>query len=322
MTNNGLNIIAGFLLTVILATQFSCGTLRNIELERNRSLWNDSKITNYKMTIKIQKTGHATPNGKFIITVRNSVAESIKMFDKPDVDMMKDSVIRFGRYSTIEGIFSFIENAENDKEKNNNFWSRRTVEYDAKFGYPKLVDMDQSGVFDDELFFQVLEFEKLADGESKVKPSPPKVISVPATEITKAEFFARRHIGSLIGSDESYTSSNGVSFSNDGTAYNYFGSKNYDTGKNQNEEGLKYQGVVSAEQFQKFAQILAENDFSNLEDSIERTTDATDYTLTITYSGKTKSIKTSNTGKDTAEIKAILDALESLKNQIDWIQIK
>jgi hypothetical protein len=44
--------------------------------------------------------------------------------------------------------------------------------------------------------------------------------------------------------------------------------------------------------------------------------------LTVTYSGKTKTIKTSNIGKDTAEIKEILDAFEKLKNQVDWKEIK
>lgn len=145
----------------ILSTQFSCAVLQKNEFDRNRKLWSESKITNYKMTINIDKTGHATPNGKFIITVRNGTAESIKMFDKPDVDLLQDSVIRFGRYSTIEGIFSFIENAENDKEKNNRSWARRITEYDAKFGYPKKVDLDQSGVSDDELYFEVIEFEIL-----------------------------------------------------------------------------------------------------------------------------------------------------------------
>ena len=117
MTNKRFNIIAQLLLIAILAAQFSCAALQKNELDRNRKLWSDSNIKNYKMTIKIQKTGHATPNGKFIITVRNGVAESVTPFDKPEMDMLKDSVIQFGRYDTIEGIFSFIESAEKDKEK-------------------------------------------------------------------------------------------------------------------------------------------------------------------------------------------------------------
>ncbi len=155
MRNKFLN---GFFLLAVLAAQFSCSQIRQMELERNRSLWRESKIENYKMTIEIQKTGHATPNGKFIITVRDRVAKSIRPIDKPDFEML-DTQIQFERYGTIEGVFSFIESAEKDKRENNRSWSRREIEYDAKLGYPKKVDLDQSGVFDDELFFEVLEFE-------------------------------------------------------------------------------------------------------------------------------------------------------------------
>lgn len=163
------------------------------------------------------------------------------------------------------------------------------------------------------------------DGKPWVKSSPwiklPSFNSVSASEITTVEFSVRSHFGPLMGSDESYTTSGATSFSNDGTALKSSGAKNYDTGKKQGSEGQKFQGVVSKEQFQKLAQTLANNDFSDLEDSTEHITDTTDYTLTVAYSGKTKTIMTSNIEKDTAEIKEILDAFESLKNQVDWKQI-
>ncbi len=165
-----------------------------------------------------------------------------------------------------------------------------------------------------------------SDGESAGKSSPwiklPGFNPVSASEITSVAFSTRSHYGPLVGSDESYTTSSTASFANDGTALKSDGAKSYDTRKKQGSEGQQYQGVVSKEQFQKLAQTLADNDFSNLDDSTEHITDATDYVLTITYSGKTKTIKTSNMGKDTAEIKAILDAFETLKNQVDWQQVK
>lgn len=166
----------------------------------------------------------------------------------------------------------------------------------------------------------------MSDGKPAKNSSPwislPKFNSVSASEITSVAFSTISHYGPLVGSDESYTTSSAASFSNDGTALKSDGVKSYDTRKKQGSEGQKHQGVVSGEQFQKLAQTLADNDFSNLEDSTERLTDSTDYVLTITYSGKTKTIKTSNMGKDTAEIKAILDAFETLKNLVNWKQVK
>jgi len=314
-------LLIGFIFFAVLATQFSCSQMRQMELERNRSLWHESKIKDYKMKVKIQKTGHATPNGKFIIIVRGGVAKSIKSVDfKPGLEML-DTEIQFGRYSTIGGIFSFIESAEKDNQKNNRGWSRREIEYDSKFGYPKKVDLDQSGVFDDELSFEVLEFEAIdsSDSEPAEKSSPPKLNLISASEITKAEFSTKYHYGPLGDSDESNTSSGGVSFSRNGTAFRYYDARHYDTGKKQDTDGEKFQAVVSIEQFQNFAQTIADNDFSNLKDSTERTNNPIDYMLlTVTYAGKTKTIKANNSVKNTAEVKAILQAFETLKNQVDW----
>ena len=308
--------LIGIIVFAVLAAQISCSQIRQAELERSRSLWLEKRIENYKMKIKIQKTGHATPNGTFIITVRDNAAESIKPSDKPDLEML-DTQIRFERYSTIDAIFNFIESAEKDRQKNNNSWDRRVIEYDAKYGYPKKVDLDQSDVMDDELYFEVLEFEIEASSGIKPaeKPSPPKIISVPAEEITKAEFSVSSRDGDH----------GGMSFSKDGTAFRSYRSINFDANVNESNkkpEFEKYQAVTSEEQFKQLAHTLAENDFSNLKDTTERSPDQTDYVLTITYAGKTKSIKMSLTGKNTAEIQEILNAFEKLKNQLDWQEIK
>ncbi len=160
------------------------------------------------------------------------------------------------------------------------------------------------------------------DGKPAAKSSPwiklPGSKSVSASEITQVAFAVRSHAGPLVGSDESYTTSGATSFSSDGAAIKTTGAKSYDTGKKQAVDGQKYQGTVSAEQFRRLAEVLADNDFSNLGDSPDRITDTTEYTLIVTYSGKTKKIVTSNTGKDPDETKAILDAFESLVNQVEW----
>ncbi len=305
----------GFIFFAVLATQFACSPIRQTVNIRNQVLWRWNKIENYKMTVKIQKTGHATPNGTFIITVRDRIAKSIRPIDKPDVEML-DTEIRFTGYDTMEGIFRHIENAECGKCE---------IEYDWKLGYPKKVDLDQPGVFDDELSFEVLEFEAIdpSDSEPAAKSSPRKLNLISASEITKAEFSTKYHYGPLGDSDESNTSSGGVSFSRNGTAFRYYDARHYDTGKKQDTDGEKFQAVVSIEQFQNFAQTIADNDFSNLKDSTERTNNPIDYMLlTVTYAGKTKTIKANNSVKNTAEVKAILQAFETLKNQVDWKKVK
>lgn len=308
--------LIGITVFALLAIQISCSQIKLSELERNRNLWREKRIENYKMTIEIQKTGHATPNGKFIITVRDNAAKSIKPINKPDLEML-DTQIRFGGYSTINAVFGFIESAEKDAQKNNRWWSRRKVEYDAAYGYPKIVDLDQSGVMDDELYFEVLEFaiEESSGEKASEKPSPPKIISVPAAEITKAEFSVR----SREGSGNNFKDEGGMSFSKDGTAFRSYPKRNFEKDSDENLEWEKFQAVASQEQFQKLAQIIAENDFSNLKDITEQS--STEYILTVTYSGKTKSIKMNLTGKNTAEIDEILQAFETLKNQLDWTKI-
>jgi hypothetical protein len=151
-----MKILSKFLLLAVLATQFSCGTMRQIELEQNRRLWRDSRIANYKMTVDLRKTGHAAPSGKFIMTVRGGAPESVASVNKPDVDV-SGGVIKFGNYDTIDDIFQYIERADRETSS----WDTRVVEYDSKLGYPKKVSLDEARVFDEELSFQVLEFEIL-----------------------------------------------------------------------------------------------------------------------------------------------------------------
>jgi Family of unknown function (DUF6174) len=142
------------LLTAILATQFSCVALQKNEFERNRRLWRESGVKNYQMTVDVEKTGHAAPIGKFIITVRDGVAKSIK--NTKNVELIS-GIRGFDGLKTLDNIFDYIERTEEDT----GIWDRRQIEYDEKFGYPKRVNLDKSGVLDDELYFEVLEFEIL-----------------------------------------------------------------------------------------------------------------------------------------------------------------
>ncbi len=297
------------LLTTILATQFSCDKLQKNEFERNRRLWRESNIKNYKMTVDLQKTGHARPMGRFVIVARDGAVKSIK--NKDNIELSSGGILRFDGLKTLDDIFNFIEQADNDM----GIWDIKVIQYDEKLGYPKMVNLDKSGSLDDEIYFEVLQFEieESSDDKTLEKTSSPKVISVLATEITKAEFSDRSR------DDQDWS---GMSFSKDGTAFRAYRPINFETNNNKSLESKKYQGVVSQEQFQKFAQTIAENDFSNLEDATKRNTDSTDRVLTIIYSGKMKFIKTSDTDKNSTEVNEILNAFEKLKNQIDWIEIK
>jgi hypothetical protein len=147
----GIKIVCGLMLAVVAAG--SCSRVDNGAIERNRRLWHESGIVNYRMTVDVQKTGHAMPMGKFIIEVRNREAVSIKLASDPTRDATAE---RFSLYDTIDDIFERIETAAVQRP------DKMDVEYDAKLGYPKKLNLDpNTSAMDDELFFQVLEFEAL-----------------------------------------------------------------------------------------------------------------------------------------------------------------
>jgi hypothetical protein len=148
-----IRLLGGFLLLSVLAAQSACGIFQS-GFDRNRRLWRESNIKNYRMTIDLKKTGHAAPYGKFIITVRGGAAESIMIADKPENDIRNE---RFEKYETIDKIFEIIEREEKEK------WISdiTEIEYDSKLGYPQKLRRDNYSALDDELFFQVLQFEVL-----------------------------------------------------------------------------------------------------------------------------------------------------------------
>lgn len=141
-------------LMMILAIQFSC-VMRQIaksKFERNRRMWRESKITDYKMTIKVFQSGHANPSGTRIIEIRGGTATSIKLADSEVVD---DSE-KWKAYDTVEKIFDIVANAQ---KKNP---ATLDVEYDEKLGYPKKLRLEYSfSATDDELAVDILQLESL-----------------------------------------------------------------------------------------------------------------------------------------------------------------
>ncbi len=145
------------LLLVILTTQFSC-SLQNSELKHNQNLrlenqtlWRESKINNYRMTVNVQQPGHNTPMGFVSIEVREGILVSVK----PAKPYFSGSLDKCHDCGTIEYIFEIIERAEQQAEK-------LEVVYETKLGYPISINIDyDSKKYDDELSLRIVEFEVL-----------------------------------------------------------------------------------------------------------------------------------------------------------------
>jgi hypothetical protein len=153
MTLPALKILA----LVVIAFAISGISCSGYRLDRNRRLWNDSGVTDYRMKVDIQKPGHATPMGKYIIEVRGRHVATVRSPSNPEAVIDTSTYLReFARYDTIDDIFSFIE------RNRSSFALTQQIEYDAVLGYPKKIHMDPDmSAIDDELSFEVLEFEKL-----------------------------------------------------------------------------------------------------------------------------------------------------------------
>lgn len=142
----------GLLLLPFLLIQ-SCGIEQQAKPTQSRQLWRQSGIPNYRMTVDLQIYGYRPLIGKFIITVRQGRAESIKHADSGE--LVRETEL-FEHFATMEKIFEFIQEAE--KRSPDKF----QVEYEPNFGYPKKLNLDYSFLgSDDEYFFHVLQFEVL-----------------------------------------------------------------------------------------------------------------------------------------------------------------
>jgi hypothetical protein len=149
--------------------QSSCGFshVTGIDVAANRAKWRASGITDYRMRVSIQKTGHGTPMGTYVIRVRDGQVVSIHMngpstprssdaAPEPEKIITDDMFLRrFGPYDTIEDYFHIIETAGAMPHI-------LETEFDPVMGYPKLLHLDPSSeAIDDELMVRVLELEKI-----------------------------------------------------------------------------------------------------------------------------------------------------------------
>jgi len=120
------------------------------EFERNRELWTSKNIQHYKMIIGAEGFMINFPE-EVLIEVRGRRAGPIKSLSKTGknfTDVYKD-------YDTVENLFSFVDSQRKRGAK------YLQVTYDAGFGYPARIEVDQDGHRgnDDELLLEVKDFE-------------------------------------------------------------------------------------------------------------------------------------------------------------------
>lgn len=145
-------VFGAILFLAALFLQFSCTTIfGGFSLTKNRNLWKESKIRNYRMTMEIRKTGHATPSGFAVVEVRDGKAVSINPAPGLQMGCWNNNC---SRYETVEQIFAIIEDAQKQSPE------ELITEYDAQYGYPTHVRMDiAKRTFDDELMIKIMQLE-------------------------------------------------------------------------------------------------------------------------------------------------------------------
>jgi len=161
-------------------------------------------------------------------------------------------------------------------------------------------------------------------GQDGVKPTPRLKTgsAVGTADLAEISFTSFRYEGLIYGGEKNRSVTSRVTFRADGNALKIDGEINYENQKMVGKTVRNFRGTITAEQFRELAETAVENDFLNEPDAADRITDATDYRLKIKYTGGEKEIITSNTGKDSPEIDAILQVIKNLQNQIEFTEVK
>lgn len=124
----------------------------NEELEQNRELWLNSKISNYNFVIF--KWNMADSWFPYLIKVRANQVASKTPVDKPQPMSRID---RYDDFETVEKIFNQIQEASNKGY-------RVDVKYNKNFGYPEKIIIDDHKALTDTLVsFEITKFEVIKD---------------------------------------------------------------------------------------------------------------------------------------------------------------
>ncbi len=137
------------------------------ELERNKRIWRESKVKNYKITLESAiADAFYTTLSPVEIEVRDGKAVSIRHLAKDNKPIsMEEAKNNYGLMlyerrglDTIEGMFELIKQAEEGKTSNGVRTSLLEVEYNPKFGYPMSIKFDRAAT-DSSMFLRVKNFE-------------------------------------------------------------------------------------------------------------------------------------------------------------------
>jgi uncharacterized NAD(P)/FAD-binding protein YdhS len=137
------------------------------ELEHNERIWQQSKITNYKITVesaiadalyttlspveievregKAVSIRHLAKDGKFIPMEEVKNTYGLMLYERREVD-------------TIEGMFNLVKQAEEGKTGKAPHTSLLEVEYDTKFGYPASIKFNRAST-DSSIFLRIRKLE-------------------------------------------------------------------------------------------------------------------------------------------------------------------
>ncbi|MBU7583131.1 MAG: hypothetical protein KAF91_09525 [Nostoc sp. TH1S01] len=122
------------------------------QLRRNRRLWNQQNIRNYRYTLSNSCFCTPEARGPVIITVKNGITASITTTTGEPVSNPEF----FERYKTIPKLFNVIADAIARKADNID------VQYNNQLGYPTQISIDYSfQQADEELYLTIENFQTL-----------------------------------------------------------------------------------------------------------------------------------------------------------------
>lgn len=102
-----------------------------VNLEENRSLWREKRITDYALTVSFDKSGDYREPQSVLVRVRDGQAVSTELLDEKYKSVPFEEAIReYRQIDTVEKIFDYIQKALNEK-------AEVSVRYDKNFGYPR-----------------------------------------------------------------------------------------------------------------------------------------------------------------------------------------
>lgn len=143
------------------------------------------------------------------------------------------------------------------------------------------------------------------------------ISSTDASNITSISLSEWSHAGPLYpaaNEPPGYVISSGVSFSRDLTATKA-STKDYD--RDLPDESKRANATLTDEQFKELAEICAKNDILSQPDATGNRSES-GKTLTIVHGGETKKLVVSDSGKDSAAVAEVIEAISRLQNSIKW----